>query len=132
MVAPLPIDGHREPPKVIFNRRLDTIAGPTLTAIEDLVCLCEDWFSGVQGFNRKNFDGDCMLAVTELAEAVEADRTDADSKKIPGFSEVEEEIADTLVRLFHLAGKYNMNLGPAFIAKMRVNFDRPPKHGKKY
>lgn len=90
------------------------------------------WFSDVQGFSRINFDGDSMLVVTELAEMVEADRTNAMSDKIPEFHGRDEEIADVLVRIFHMIGKYNLNAGPAFIAKMEYNLNRPFKHGKKY
>ena len=43
---------------------------------EVLATDCHDWFSNVQGFDRINFDGDAMLIVTELAEMVEADRTE--------------------------------------------------------
>ncbi len=94
--------------------------------------LCDEWFSGTQGFSRQNFDGDCMLAVTELAEAVEADRKNAPDSHLPDFPGRDVEIADTLVRLFHLAGKYNLNIYSAFMAKMEYNLSRPVKHGKEY
>lgn len=97
-----------------------------------LTDMCEGWFSGMQGFDEPNFHGDCMLAVTELAEAVEADRTDSMSDKVPEFHGRDEEIADALVRLFHLCGKYELKIGPAFIAKMQMNLQRPFKHGKQY
>lgn len=103
-----------------------------LAMFAQLSDMCEGWFSGMQGFDQPNFHGDCMLVVTELAEAVEADRTDAMSDKIPDFHGRDEEIADALVRLFHLCGKYELKIGPAFVAKMRMNLQRPYKHGKAY
>ncbi len=101
----------------------------TFNVLQDMM---HAWFSNVQGFNRQNFDGDAMLIVTEVAEMVEADRTQAKSDKIPEFDGREEELADVLVRIFHLAGKYNLRLAPAFAAKMQMNLNRPFKHGKKY
>lgn len=97
-----------------------------------LMDMMNAWFTNVQGFDRQNFDGDSMLIVTELAEMVEAHRTSAKLDKIPEFLGTEEELADALVRIFHLAGKYNLRLGAAFTAKMKMNFNRPFKHGKKY
>ena len=90
------------------------------------------WFTGFQQFSRNNFSGDVMLIVTELAEAVEADRKDLPSEVCPGLSGVEEEIADALVRLLHLCGKYGLRIGEAYARKMEVNFARPVKHGKAY
>lgn len=97
-----------------------------------LTNICDMWFTQCQGFDRKNFDGDVMLAVTELAEAVEADRKPGPSSHVPAFTGVEEEIADAMVRLFHIAGKYKLCLGDAFYAKMQFNFTRPVRHGKRY
>ena len=97
-----------------------------------LIDMMQGWFSGVQGFDRANFSGDCMLVVTELAEAVEADRKDLMSDHIPDFHGRAEEVADAMIRLFHLAGKYNIDLPGAFVQKMHFNFNRPFKHGKGY
>jgi NTP pyrophosphatase (non-canonical NTP hydrolase) len=109
------------------------VQSPTIHAqIAQLQDLCQSWFTNVQGFSRDNFDGDVMLIVTELAEAVEADRTRAKSDKIPEFDGREEELADALVRLLHTAAKYSIRLGPAFTAKMAVNLNRAYKHGKEY
>lgn len=45
---------------------------------------------------------------------------------------VEEELADTMIRLFDLAGRYGVDLQSHTFAKMRFNSLRPHKHGKKY
>ena len=94
--------------------------------------MCGGWFTTVQGFDKKDWCSDSMLVVTELAEGVEADRKNLRSDHCPEFSGREEELADVLVRCFHMADKYNLNLGNAFVAKMRYNFTRPIKHGKEY
>ncbi len=49
-----------------------------------------------------------MLMVTELAEAMEAYRSgNPESEKIPGFSQMEEELADVVIRLLDYAGGEN-------------------------
>jgi NTP pyrophosphatase (non-canonical NTP hydrolase) len=101
-------------------------------ALATMTEFCGSWFTTMQGFNRDNFDGDCMLVVTEIAEAVEGDRRKAKDEHCPEFDSREVEIADTLVRLLHLASKYQLRLGDAFIAKQAYNLTRPVKHGKGY
>ena len=69
--------------------------------------------------------GAIMLIVTELAEAVEADRTgDMDTFR--------EEIADAAIRLFDLAEAEAVDLEAEIALKMFHNQNRPRRHGKKY
>lgn len=79
------------------------------------------------------------MIVSELGEAIEADRTVTLNKqspvlsdKIPGFTLVEEEMADAVLRIMDYAGLNRLRLGEAIIAKHRYNTTRPFKHGKKY
>jgi len=121
--------------------------------------------NGVEkGFHEKPCDlaTTLMLIVSELSEAMEADRNgrwvsnviatyDDVSKKCliaPRDIEpeiistrqyenlikgrVEEEIADAFIRLFDLAGIYNIDLDWHVVAKMAYNEKRSYKHGKKY
>jgi len=74
-----------------------------------------------------------MLVVTELAEAVEALRKgNPESEKIPGFSHVEEELADAVIRIMDLCGGRKYRLHEAILAKMKHNADRPMMHGKEF
>lgn len=72
------------------------------------------------------------LMHSELSEALEADREGLQSNHIPGFLGIEEELADVIVRVFDFAGRHKLRLGEAFFAKMRMNVDRPYRHGKRY
>ena len=73
-----------------------------------------------------------MLVVTELAEAMEAYRTgNPESDKLPGFSRMEEELADTIIRLLDLAEERGFRLEQAVLAKMAYNDGRPYRHGGK-
>jgi hypothetical protein len=102
-----------------------------------------------------------MLVVSELSEALEADRAgswapekfpvsypkvvegapaitfDMDNVELAVYEAhvrgtVEEEVADAVIRLLDLAGVYGIDLDWHVAAKMAYNKTRPPKHGKKY
>lgn len=68
-----------------------------------------------------------MLIVTELSEAVEADR----QCNIEG---IREEIADTFIRLADLCGGYLQltDIEKEIKRKMVINKGRPRLHGKNY
>mgnify|MGYP001270407697 CR=1 FL=1 len=98
-----------------------------------------------------------MLIVSELSEALEADRKNRHaSMKIinqmitegvtwensplsfPAVFErdvkdtFEDEIADTFIRLFDLVGSYNIDIEKHIEHKMQYNQTRPYKHAKAY
>lgn len=75
------------------------------------------------------------LVVTEIAEAMEAIRKpeeeNAKSKLAHlGFTAVEEELADAVIRIADYAQRRGLRLGLAIVEKNRVNNARPPMHGK--
>jgi NTP pyrophosphatase (non-canonical NTP hydrolase) len=73
------------------------------------------------------------LMGTELAEAIEGIRHgNPPSDKIgdAGFNQVEEELADTIIRIAHFAAQRGYRVGEALIAKLAYNEKRPYKHGK--
>ncbi len=73
-----------------------------------------------------------MLMVTELAEAMEAYRDgNPESDKIPGYSKLEEELADVVIRLLDFAGGEGLDIEGAVTAKMAYNETRPYRHGGK-
>ena len=84
-------------------------------------------------WDTQRSDGEiAMLVVTEIAEAVEAQRNGGgESTKIPGFSKEEEEYADAIIRILDFAGAKGYRLGPAIIAKHEFNKTRPHMHGGK-
>ena len=45
-------------------------------------------------------------------------------------SDVEEELADVIIRVCDLAGYLEINMGRAVHQKMKINAQRPRKHGK--
>ena len=72
-----------------------------------------------------------MRMVTGVAEAADADRNgNPESKKIPGFSHREEEMADLQIRLWDWTEHDGDDLYGAALAKMAYNANRPRKHNK--
>jgi NTP pyrophosphatase (non-canonical NTP hydrolase) len=72
----------------------------------------------------RNFGELIALIHSELSEALEGDRKSLPSDHIEGFSMVEEEFADALIRIFDTAGGMKLRLGAAFLAKCAFNKER--------
>jgi NTP pyrophosphatase (non-canonical NTP hydrolase) len=73
------------------------------------------------------------LMHSELSEALEGLRHgNPPSDKIPPYSQVEEELADCVIRIADACGAFGWNLGGAIEAKLRYNESRPHKHGKAF
>lgn len=76
-----------------------------------------------------------MLIVSELSEAMEADREENFNLLNKGdliYTNFQEEIADTFIRLFDLCGYLNIDIEKVIKMKMEKNKERPRKHGKRY
>ncbi len=80
-----------------------------------------------QGFwdKSQNIGEKLMLIVSELAEALEADRQDDQAL-------FNEELADVAIRLFDLCGFLHVDLEMEITRKMAINRERPKLHGKRY
>lgn len=73
----------------------------------------------------------CLMHA-ELSEALEALRHhNPPSDHIPEFTGVEEEFADTIIRIMTFAAQNNLRVAEALIAKQDFNAGRPVKHGGK-
>jgi NTP pyrophosphatase (non-canonical NTP hydrolase) len=81
-----------------------------------------------------------MLVVSEVAEAMEGDRTDAMDDKLPHRKMIEVELADAVIRILDLAGAFELDVGGAIVEKRSFNKvrkdhskeSRQAKGGKKY
>jgi hypothetical protein len=82
-----------------------------------------------------NFGEKIALIHSELSEALESYRkhgtAEPDHHCAP-FTNVEVELADAIIRIFDLAGRLNLKLGSALMAKHAYNKTRPYKHGKTF
>lgn len=112
---------------VTQESRYMVLAGPTVQAVFDQIADRLNFWFDHQGFSNNDKGMEIALMHSELSEMLEGIRN-----RIPdGQKGCEaEELADTLIRIFHYAGKYGIDLGAAFTAKMLANYQRPFKHGK--
>lgn len=72
------------------------------------------------------------LMHSELSEGLEALRHgNPPDDKIPGFSGIEAELADTIIRIMDMAGGRGYDIAGAIMAKIEMNKSRERMHGGK-
>src|SRR6266480_5261555 len=85
----------------------------------------DTWWTTKSGKLKKRNKGELlMLAVSELAEAMEGERRDLMDDKLPHRRMAEVEIADCFIRLFDYCGAHGYDVGGALIEKMAYNAKR--------
>lgn len=86
------------------------------------------WWKDNQGNDiRENpltFSNKLLLVVTEIAEACEGDRKNMMDDKLPHRPMREVELADAVIRIFDLAGGYDLDIAGAIAEKMEFNANR--------
>jgi hypothetical protein len=72
------------------------------------------------------------LVHSELSEALEADRKDLMDDHLPEYTGFDVELVDAMIRIFDMAGAFDIDLNTIMEKKLAYNAKRPFKHGKKY
>lgn len=76
--------------------------------------------------------GCLALCISELSEAIENVRANyAPDDKVPEYSGLEAELADTVIRILDLAAARKLNVVGAMFAKAEMNKGRAHRHGGK-
>ena len=137
---------------------IETFAPTTIKSVEHLQDLCHDastsagWWTDLQndkpllesaehaGFRNELIACKLMLITSEIGEAMEGLRTNAQDDKLPNRPMMEVELADALIRIFDLAGAMQFDLAGAVQEKLLFNARRidhtlaarAKPHGKKF
>lgn len=95
------------------------------TGINNLVELC----AGVakeSGWDNAPVDvpRSLMLIVSEVSEAMEGDRKNLRDDKLSHRKMFDVELADAVIRIFHLAGRMSIPLGEILVEKLVFNTQR--------
>jgi len=80
----------------------------------------EDWDTFHERVNER-----LMMIVSEASEAMEATRSG-------DYKQFGEELADIMIRTMECAEHYGIDLEKEVIKKMRKNWEREPRHGKRF
>lgn len=80
--------------------------------------------------NMKTFTA-LALVISEVCEGIEGLRVGAESEKIPGFKNIEEELADAVIRIMDLGYARGWRVAEAIEAKHKYNQSRSYRHGGK-
>ena len=120
---------------MMMNRINDIVAEAHDTAVgkgfyEDIEALCgnleHENLPAMREVAKRDFVlGQLAKVASEVGETVQAIQ-----RKGIYHADVGEELADVIIRVCDLAGYLDINLGKAVHQKMKINRERPRKHGK--
>ena len=104
-----------------------------VNVLQPMIC---DIFNiaATHGWHDKKIDipTRCVLLHSEISEAFEHYRHhNRMSDHIPDYTGVEEELADTIIRILDMAAEHKLDIVGAIIEKIRFNKTRSYKHGGK-
>lgn len=104
------------------------LAGNFITAASHLSAVQGGWWNdlhtGEDMRGKRNVPELLCLIHSEISEAMEAHRKGKMDDKLPHRSGLEVELADAVIRIFDLAGGFDLDLGSAIAEKLAFNAKR--------
>lgn len=110
-------DGFRQGNVTLFQQLTASIHNANIHA---------GWWTDLvtgQPKERNVFELLCLIH-SEVSEALEGHRKGLQDDKLPHRPMIEVELADTLIRIFDLAGALGLDLGGAMVEKLAFNANR--------
>ena len=121
-------------PSLINTAHLIT-AGDILTRTCHEAALASGWWTDENhNLVLYNTAEKLILIVTEVSDAMEADRKGAQDQHLPHRTGLEVELSDAVIRIFDLAGRMGLDLGTTIGEKLLYNStraDHKPANRKK-
>lgn len=119
-----------------YNKSLNQIVGEAHAMArdkgfyEDIEALCGSMTYNELLSLRACARRDFVLAQLAKVASEVGETVQAIQRRGVDHEDVEEELADIIIRVCDLAGYLDINLGRAVHRKMAINANRPRKHGK--
>jgi len=123
MIEPSDYSGKSHEALVIYASVV-TALSRTIFDINKAAGWWTDLNTGQSTHETRNVGEVLMLIVSEVAEAMEADRKELMDDKLPHRSGLEVELADAVIRIFDLAAAKGFDIGEAIIEKILYNMSR--------
>lgn len=96
------------------------------TSVNQLVKLCHGLAKDAGWHNKEREVGTLLCLVhSEISEAMEGVRKNLMDDKLTHRDMFTVELADAVIRIFDMAGKYGLDLGGALVEKLEFNVSRP-------
>ena len=82
------------------------------------------WWDDARKSNPFAFSNALCLIHSEISEAMEGDRKNSKDDHLPHRPATEVELADAVIRIFDLAGAFNLDIAGALVEKLAYNKTR--------